>query len=99
MVTREPEYACSATGALYSRMASAALRAIVDGGAEPGGGPVGPASSGPGWRWGGAWFCPADARPMSESDGVIGCRACGRSLPGPLVHQLIELNPHVGPPV
>src|SRR5262245_11590714 len=96
MVTGEPEYACSTTGALYSRLASAELQAIVDGcpGTDA---PVGPQSAAPGWRWGGAWFCPADAHPMTETDGMISCGACGRSLPGWLVHQLIELNPHVGP--
>ena len=42
---------------------------------------------------GGAWFCPRDATRMVESDGVLACPQCGRSL-NQYVYQLIELHPH-----
>ena len=48
-------------------------------------------------RWpllGGVWFCPADATQMVESDGVVVCPHCGRSLAHGTLWQLIELHMH-----
>ena len=42
---------------------------------------------------GGHWFCPRDGVAMIESDGVLHCSVCSRSL-NEFVHQLIELHPH-----
>lgn len=50
------------------------------------------------FRWGGEWFCPADGAHMDEHDGVVRCPACSEAFPGPLLHQLIELHPHLSAP-
>ena len=42
---------------------------------------------------GGTWFCPCCGLPMSESNGNVSCRTCGRSLNRFLYH-LVELHPH-----
>lgn len=49
-------------------------------------------------RWGGRWFCPADASPMSEWGGTVGCRQCGRSLSHGTIYQLVEYHVHARRP-
>lgn len=44
------------------------------------------------FRVGGEWHCPADGVLMIESDSAVGCPACGRALPWPVLCGLIELN-------
>jgi NADH pyrophosphatase NudC (nudix superfamily) len=45
------------------------------------------------FRVGGTWFCPGEGEQMTETEGVISCPSCRRSL-NPFVHQLVELHPH-----
>lgn len=45
-------------------------------------------------RWGGSWYCPADATPMNEVEGRVICPSCDRSLPPRLLYQLIEFHVH-----
>jgi hypothetical protein len=46
------------------------------------------------FKWGVQWFCPFDAQPLTEVDGVLECDACGRVIPGRLVYEIVEFNPH-----
>jgi hypothetical protein len=39
-------------------------------------------------------YCPGDSSHLRETDGIVGCPACGISTPSPLLHQLIKLHPH-----
>jgi hypothetical protein len=89
MVEREGGLQCSARGAELSEHARSQLAAIVDGHAST-------AKRHPDqpFRWGVSWFCPADAHPLNEVDGVLECNDCGRAITGGLVHELIELNVH-----
>jgi hypothetical protein len=45
-------------------------------------------------RWGGKWCCPFDGEPLAEMNGIALCAACGRSLRGHLIYQLIEVHSH-----
>ena len=89
MVEREGRLRCSATGAELSEHARSQLVAIVDEHAST-------AERHPDqpFRWGVSWFCPADAHPLTEVEGVLVCDDCGRVIAGGLVHELIELNVH-----
>jgi hypothetical protein len=83
------ELKCTASGALVSRFGSEQLHAVVDRTADPA-----ERQTNPGVSWGVRWFCPADAQPLREVDGILECDACGRTLAGFLIYHLIEMNPH-----
>jgi hypothetical protein len=42
---------------------------------------------------GGSWFCPRDATPMVECDGLLQCPICAGCL-NEMVNALVELHPH-----
>ena len=46
------------------------------------------------FTWGVQWFCPFDAQPLTEVDGALECYACGCAIPGALVYEIVEFNPH-----
>ena len=89
MEVREGALTCTESGSPLSVRATADLEAIVAGTAEP-------AEPRPehALRWGVNWFCPADAEPLREVEGTLKCDSCGRVVPGKLVYQLVEFNPH-----
>lgn len=88
MTELDGELTCSASGAPLSPHARRAVEAIVDQ-VQPGERRPRQASS-----LGVSWYCPADAAPLVESDGLLQCDKCNRVIPSGLVHELIELNPH-----
>lgn len=49
------------------------------------------------FRWGGGWFCPADAIVMTEVDGRVVCPSCARAMPGRLIYNLVEFHVHPTP--
>jgi hypothetical protein len=81
---------CSATGADLSPRVRAQLEEIVDGTATP----TVECRRDQQLKWGVRWFCPFDARSLTEVDGVLECDACGRAIPGRLVYEIVEFNPH-----
>lgn len=46
------------------------------------------------FRWGGSWFCSADATAMVETDGRVSCLACGRTMPNMLLYSIIKFHVH-----
>jgi hypothetical protein len=89
MEVRADYLTCGATGADVSPSVRAQLEEIVDrtvAAVEP--------RPGNTFRWGVRWFCPADGRPLTEVDGVLRCAACARAIPGRLVYEITEFNPH-----
>jgi hypothetical protein len=89
MVDRGGRLQCGATGAELSEHARAQLARIVEGHASAARrNPEQP------FRWGVKWFCPADAHPLTEVDGMLECQDCGRVIAGGLVYELIELFVH-----
>ena len=53
-----------------------------------------PPDSKPG-QWGAGWHCVADGRQMEPNEGHVRCPECGRYLPGSVLYELMEFNPHV----
>lgn len=45
-------------------------------------------------KWGGGWFCPADATVMEEAHGRVSCPACARTMTGRLLYNVIEFHDH-----
>jgi hypothetical protein len=89
MEVRGAYLSCSATGADLSPRVRAQLEEIVEGTGRA----VQPRRDQE-FKWGVRWFCPFDARPMTEVDGVLKCDACARAIPGRLVYEIVEFNPH-----
>jgi hypothetical protein len=87
---RHGELTCTASGSPVSRHARAQLEAIVERTAEA-------VERRPDQvaTWGVRWFCPAEAKPLREVDGLMECNACGRVLRGSIVDELIELDPQL----
>ena len=89
MEDRGGELTCPTTGNGISRHVRSELEAIVSGTT-----PEVARRPDQSFKWGVDWVCPADAEPMREVDGVLECSRCGRVIPGRLIYELVELNPH-----
>jgi hypothetical protein len=80
---------CGASGAEVSASVRAQLEEIVGGSAAA----VEPRPD-QAFAWGVRWYCPADGQPLTEVEGVLRCGACARAIPGHLVYEIVEFNPH-----
>ena len=87
METGGPEYRCLPGD---MSLASGVERDLVQGFLDPG-------IQAPPKPWnlgmGGPWYCPRDGAAMSESDGILACPVCQRSL-NEYLYRLVELHPH-----
>lgn len=79
--------ACSATGADLSEMAGRQLRSIATSSPHR---PVSKSKV----QWGRGWHCPVDGSRMEPANGFVSCTVCDRSLPEPLLYQLLKGNYH-----
>lgn len=84
--TSGPEFRCSASNALFSERVS---QRLVGHSYHHGAGGHHPTTLG-------AWYCPSCATRMVQEGRAWTCRTCGTQLDAALVHELVELNPHVG---
>jgi hypothetical protein len=91
MEERDGTLTCSTFGSALSSHAQAALKAIVISGPQ-----ADESNRDQPIRWGVAWFCPADGQPLREVRGALLCDVCRRILPGRLVYELTDFNPHDG---
>jgi hypothetical protein len=78
------ELKCSNSGALFSRHVSGIFRQRYACATSVAGPAVGGVEVG-------QWYCPACGVPMRGYE----CGVCSRAFELSLVHQLVELNPHV----
>jgi hypothetical protein len=83
---RDSRLYCTGTDMDFSEVVAGELTSVVDSAPDP------PTPSKV--KWGGKWFCPADATRMHELGGIVECPNCRRSLPPRLLYGLIEFHVH-----
>ena len=86
---RESLLVCAATGMDFSGVVRRELKLVA---ASP---PL--AAKRSDVRWGGSWYCPADATLMEEAEGRVSCPTCARTMPPRLLYGLVEFHVRHGP--